>query len=132
MLGVEGTKHLWDRLGWIVDVAELVRAQPVDWALVMQIAAEMKTTRVLLLGLYLAHELLGATLPQPILERAQRDSRVLWLADKVRDQLEGNVDASPGVVPRALFRLRSRDRIGQGVRHILQLTMTPTERDRQA
>ena len=132
MLCVHGTKHFWDRLAWIVDVAELVTAQPVDWALVMQIAAEMKSTRVFLLGLYLAHELLGATLPKPVLERAHRDSRVLWLADKVRDQLEGNVDASPGVVPRALFRLRSRDGIGQGMRHILRLTMTPTERDRQA
>jgi hypothetical protein len=131
MLCVHGTKHFWDRLAWIVDVAELVKAQPVDWALVMQIAAEMKSTRVLLLGLYLAHELLGAAVPQPVLERAQRDSGVRWLAGKVRDQFEGSADTSPGVVPRAVFRLRSRDGIGQGMRHILRLTMTPTERDRQ-
>ena len=132
MLCVHGTKHFWDRLAWIADVAELVKVQPVDWALVMQIAAEMKSTRVLLLGLYLAHELLGATLPQPVLERAQRDSGARWLAGKVRDQFVESADASPGVVPRAVFRLRSRDGIGQGIRHILRLTMTPTERDRQA
>jgi len=72
MLCVHGTKHFWDRLAWIVDVAELITAQPVDWEESLQIAAGMKSTRVLLLGLYLAHEWLGAALPQPVLERAQR------------------------------------------------------------
>jgi precorrin-6B methylase 2 len=118
-------------LAWIVDVAELITAQQVDWVLAVQIAAEMKSTRVLLLGLYLAHELFGASLPQSVLERAQRDSNVRWLADKVQAQFEGNADPSPGVVPRTVFRLRSRDGIGQGMRHMLRLSMSPTERDRQ-
>jgi hypothetical protein len=131
MLCVHGAKHFWDRLAWIVDVAELIKSQPVGWASSLQIAADMKSTRVLLLGLYLAHELLGAALPQPVLERAQQDSNVRWLADTVRAQFEGKADASPGVIPRALFRLRSRDGIGQGVRHMLRLTVSPTERDRQ-
>ncbi len=131
MLCVHGAKHFWDRLAWIVDVAELIQAQPVDWEQSLQIAAEMKSTRVLLLGLYLAHELLGAALPQPVLERAQRDAAVRWLSGKVRAQFEGHADASPGVVPRSVFRLRSRDGLGQGMRHMLRLVTSPTERDRQ-
>ena len=132
MLCVHGTKHFWDRLAWIADVAELTTAQPVDWALAMQIAAEMKSTRVLLLGLYLAHDLLGASLPQSVLEKAQRDSSVRWLANKVREQFQGNTDASPGVLPRAVFRVRSRDGIGSGMRHVVRLAMSPTERDRES
>jgi hypothetical protein len=131
MLCVHGTKHFWDRLAWIVDVAELITAQPVDWALAMQIAVEMKSTRVFLLGLYLAHEFLGAPLPQSFLERAQRDSGVRWLAEKVRAQFQGDANSRPGVVPRAVFRLRSQDEIGQGMRHLLRLAISPTERDRQ-
>jgi putative nucleotidyltransferase-like protein len=131
MLCVHGAKHFWDRLAWIVDLAELIKSQPVGWGSAMQIATDMKSTRVFLLGLYLAHELLGAALPQPVLERAREDSNVRWLADKVRAQLEGKADASPGVIPRALFRLRSHDGIGDGMRHMLRLTMSPTERDRQ-
>ena len=131
MLCVHGAKHFWDRLAWIVDIAELIAAQPVDWNLAMKIAAEMKSTRVFLLGLYLAHEQLGAVLPQPVLEKAQRDSSVRWLADFVRAQFAGNADAIPGVIPRAMFRLRSRDGIGQGVWHTLRLAMKATERDRQ-
>jgi SAM-dependent methyltransferase len=132
MLCVHGAKHFWDRLAWSVDVAELIKTQPLDWDLSLRIAAEMQSTRVLLLGLYLAHELLQAPLPPHVLERAQRDTAVRWLADKVRAQFEGNADASPGVLPRALFRLRSRDSLGQGVRHMVRLTMSPTERDRES
>jgi hypothetical protein len=132
MLCVHGNKHLWDRLSWIADVAELITAQPVDWALTMQSAAEMKSTRVLLLGLYLAKELFGASLPESILEKTRQDTGVHWLASKVHAQISGNADSNPGALPRALFRLRSRDGIGQGVRHMLRLTMAPTERDHDA
>jgi hypothetical protein len=131
MLCVHGAKHFWDRLAWSVDVAELIKTQPVDWDLCMRIAAEMKSTRVLLLGLFLAHELLQAPLPRHVLESAQRDAPVRWLAEKVQAQFEGN-DASPGVLPRALFRLRSRDSLRQGIRHMVRLTLSPTERDRQS
>ena len=132
MLCVHGAKHFWDRLGWIVDVAELIKTQPVDWDLSMRIASEMKCTRVLLLGLRLAHELLQAPLPPSVLRKIKRDSQVRRLADKVRAQFEGTADASPGVLPRALFRLRSRDSVVQGLRHMVRLTMSPTERDRQS
>lgn len=132
MLCVHGAKHFWDRLGWSVDVAELIKSQPVDWNLCMHIAAEMCSTRVFLLGLRLAHELLEAPLPPPVLERVARDASVRWLAGKVRAQFEGSADASPGVLPRAVFRLRSRDSVGQGLRHIARLTISPTERDRQS
>ena len=132
MLCVHGAKHFWDRLAWLVDVAELIRAQPVDWASVMKIAAALKSTRVVLLGFNLAHEMLGAALPQSILERSERDSNVRWLANQMQTRFRGNADANPGVIPRAVFRLRSRDTMGQGMRHMLRLTMSPTERDREA
>ncbi len=57
MLCVHGAKHFWERLGWVLDIATLVAAQPVDWTLLNRIAAKMESTRVLHLGLYLAHDL---------------------------------------------------------------------------
>jgi hypothetical protein len=132
MLCVHGAKHFWDRLAWSVDVSELIKTQPIDWDLCMHIAGETKSIRVLLLGLCLAHELLQAPLPPQVLARVQRDTTARWLADKVRAQFEGSADTSPGVLPRALFRLRSRDSLRQGIRHMVRLTLSPTERDRQS
>jgi Uncharacterised nucleotidyltransferase len=131
MLCVHGGKHFWERLGWVLDIAKLAMAQEVDWKLLQQLAAKMESTRVLLLGLYLAHDLFDAPLPGQLLEEISRDRTVQELAEKVYEQYAGISDPSAGVLPRAVFRLRSRDGIGQGLYHMLRLTMSPTESDRQ-
>jgi hypothetical protein len=131
LLCVHGAKHFWDRLGWITDIAELIQAQRVDWPQALRIARDLKSTRLLLLGLYLAQELLEAPLPPSIQEQAGKDSNVRWLADQVCGQLAGTANPSTGVVRRAQFRLRSRDEFWEGVRHLLRLATSPTETDRQ-
>ena len=131
MLCVHGAKHFWERLGWVLDVAKLITAQPVDWALASRIAAKMESTRVLHLGLYLAHDLFAAPLPDKMMEEIARDHAVPGLAEKVYAQYAGVSDPSAGVLPRAAFRVRLRDGIGQGLRHTLRLAMSPTESDRQ-
>ncbi len=131
MLSVHGAKHFWERLSWIVDLANLSASQPVNWSNTIKIAAEMKCLRLLLSGLYLAHELFGAELPQSLLDNAENDSNVLWLSRKVSEKYKGISDSSAGVIPRFAFRLRSRDGIGQGLRHVLRLAISPTESDRE-
>jgi hypothetical protein len=91
----------------------------------------MQSTRVLLLGLYLAHDLFGAPLPESVLRDACSDTRVQWLANQVRKQYAGTTYPNAGVWPRAIFRLRSRDKFWQGLLHIARLGMSPTESDRQ-
>lgn len=131
MLCVHGAKHFWERLMWILDIAKLITAHEVNWAMLLEIAAERKSTRVVLLGLYLAHDLLGASLPPDVLQRAEDEPGVRWLARKVCEQYAQISDPGAGVWSRASFRLRSRDTIGQGLRHMLRLTLSPTESDRQ-
>ena len=131
MLCVHGAKHFWERLGWVLDIAKLATAQEVDWTLVTQIAAKMESTRVLLLGLYLAHDLFDAPLPEQLLEEICRDRTVQDLAEKVYEQYAGISDPGAGVLHRVAFRYRCRDGIGQGLRHTLRLAMSPTESDRQ-
>ena len=131
MLCVHGAKHFWERLGWVLDIAKLASAQEVDWALLARIAGKMECTRVLHLGLYLAHDLFAAPVPETLWEEISRDRAVRELAEKVYAQYADMSDPGPGVLPRAVFRIQLRDRIGQGLRHTLRLAMSPTESDRQ-
>jgi len=131
MLCVHGAKHFWERLGWVLDIAMLATVQEVDWALVTQIAAKLESTRVLLLGLYLAHDLFDASLPEQLLEEIGRDITVQELAEKVYAQYADVSDPGAGVIPRAMFRFRLRDGLGQGLRHTWRLAMSPTESDRE-
>jgi Uncharacterised nucleotidyltransferase len=131
MLCVHGGKHFWERLSWIVDIAQLIGAREVNWELLLGIAAKLESTRALLLGLYLAHEIAGAELPEPVLERARCDANVRWLARNVLQQYEGISNPSAGVFRRAAFRLRSCDRLGRGLRQLIRLSLVPTESDRE-
>jgi len=131
MLCVHGAKHFWERLAWIVDIAQLVTVCEVDWTLLSEIAAKMESTRLLLLGLYLAHEMVGASLPQSVLDRASGDAQVQWLAGMVLEQYAGNSGPSAGVWPRAVFRIRSSDKYWQGLCQLFRLSLSPTESDRQ-
>ncbi len=131
MLCVHGAKHFWERLAWVLDIAKLVTVREVNWSLLLQIAEKMECRRVLLLGLYLAHDLFGAWLPPHVLELARGDRKVRKLAEKVYEQYAGASDRSMGMWPRLVFRLRSRDAIGPGFRHMFRLVLSPTESDRQ-
>ena len=131
MLCVHGAKHFWERLAWVLDIAKLATAQEVDWVLLSEIAAKLESTRVLRLGLYLAHDLFGAVLPEKLLEEIGRDHVIPELAGKVYEKYAGISDPGAGVLPRAAFRFWLRDGIGQGLRHTWRLASSPTESDRQ-
>ena len=55
VLCIHGTKHWWERLRWICDVAELVNSGMItDWDRVEATAAETRSTRSVYLGLWLS------------------------------------------------------------------------------
>jgi hypothetical protein len=68
VLCMHGARHRWSSLGWLCDLAELIRRHPgLDWRQVLDTAQRQGTSRLLLLGLELARRLLGAPLPGPVL-----------------------------------------------------------------
>jgi len=102
-LCVHGSRHLWERLSWICDVASLISACPtIDWPQLLQRAERTDTERMLLLGLHLATQLGGALLPPEIETRLARDSSVLSLAAAIRERLfNGTIQVPP--TPREIF-----------------------------
>jgi hypothetical protein len=88
ILCVHGSKHLWERLGWICDIAELTRShQEIDWSGLIEQAKKLGCERMLWLGLSLASSLLGATLPQTVYQKIQADEECQSLTTQVRQRL---------------------------------------------
>jgi hypothetical protein len=129
ILCMHGTKHLWKRLAWICDVAELVRVQQdMDWKRVIEQASRLGSKRMLLLGLCLAHDLLDTALPNGIVQVMQADIVVSSLVRKVRERLFQEVDGPfeeewPYM---QLFHLRARERLHDRIQYCLYWTMMPT------
>jgi hypothetical protein len=84
VLCVHGSKHSWEQLKWVCDVAELVRSHPdLDWNQILVHASTWRCRRMLYLGLAVAHLLLDAPLPAAVLERLKADVEVMALAHRM-------------------------------------------------
>ncbi len=91
VLCVHGSKHAWEHLKWVCDVAELLHAHPVlDWKQCFASASDWRCRRMLSMGLFLAHRLLDAPLPQIVLERLKEDSDVQSLSRRMPASLLAN------------------------------------------
>lgn len=133
-LCVHGSRHLWLRLQWICDIAQLLRRAPsLDWELTLTQARRAGGQRMLLLGVVLAHDLLGAPLPPEIVQQARRDPRTMALARQVHWRLfEGPLQRFKpwkDVQFRAQLIDRVRDRLLYAASIWLKLLLTPTADD---
>lgn len=116
VLCLHATKHLWTRLLWLCDVAELIRARPdLNWNRLTALAREWGTERILRLGILLATDLLEARPPDDVRRWAMADAAARSLAQEVRGRLSRPAGPAPGVAAQARFQLRAlehwRDRL---------------------
>ncbi len=68
VLLIHGSKHRWSSLGWLVDVAELMARDKVDWPWIRERAASLGCERRMGLGVLLAEALLQAPVPPEVSE----------------------------------------------------------------
>jgi Uncharacterised nucleotidyltransferase len=130
ILCVHGAKHVWCCLGWICDVANILSVSPgIDWGQVTDQARRMGCERMLWLGLFLAHDLLGAPLPDMVFQEVREDSVVQQLAQRVYKQLFGSPGIDDSGFSNALFHLRVRERVRDGFHYSLSLALAPTLAD---
>ena len=128
-LCVHGARHLWSRLGWIADVAELLRARPeVDWADTLARATALGARRMLLVGLALARDTLGAELPEPLARALAADRTAFRVARWLRAGLFRADAGKPGLATAARLHLAMRERWRDRAAYLLG-AVTPSERD---
>jgi hypothetical protein len=129
ILCVHGAKHAWERLGWICDVAELFRArqEDIEWEEIVAQATALGGKRMLLLGLYLANDILGAELPERVAQRVRADSTVKELAERTREQLfretdllAGHLEGHEGAPAFHLLHLRVQESLREKIRYFIR------------
>lgn len=129
-LCVHGTKHLWERLAWICDIAELLRSRPqINWQRLYGRAHDLRAGRMLNLGLGLARGLLDAPLPGEVKSLVGGDAAALGLAARVTRRLfEGDGGSPAGLLRAVSFNLRARGDWRDKARYLV-FVFTPTDGD---
>jgi hypothetical protein len=134
ILCVHGAKHRWDRLEWIVGIAELLRQQPPsDWLGLIGRAERLQASRTLLLGLYLAHDIFGAPVPADVLRSIRNERWILTLAADVRNRTlcdpRDEKGVRGGVLSRNLFQFPLQQSTAAKLRYLLYRLTTPNRPD---
>jgi hypothetical protein len=132
MLCIHGSKDFWERISWIADIAELIRACPkLDWSAVYGRADSWKARRMLHLGLALASQMLDAGLPDDVGARVRDDRVAAALASQVAQSLLRRDQRAFGSAGRFSFRRRMVDGALAGWRYSIRLAVAPAEEDWQ-
>ena len=134
VLAAHGSKHSWQQLGWICDIAQLVRSRPeLDWQQVLREAQKAKCLRELFLALQLAKNLIAAPVPASTWQVATTYPGVRAATDRVTRQLfRGEQPLLLWRLNRLVFLFRLKQRARDALVflwHELRLTMTLNSKD---
>ena len=131
-LCLHGAEHCWERLIWVCDLAEMMRTnRGMDWEGLIGGTNRLGCSRILLLGLFLARELLEANLPEPVWNLCLADESLKKLAVDVEERLRSKEARSPSLFERSRFYLKVSERRRDKVLFPLRLASTPTVEDWQ-
>lgn len=130
-LCVHGTQHGWARLGWVVDVAQMIRRHPdADWTQLLQRATRLGSSRMVRLGATLAADMLGVSLPDALQRSAREDRAVPGLSRWIqRRMFEEEMGPLTWTVERYAVQLRAWDRAVDRVRHLANVAVGVTVQD---
>jgi hypothetical protein len=130
ILCLHGIKHHWCRLGWLVDVSELIRQNSgLDWAWVLATAKSMACERRLAISLSMAQSLLGAPVPEDVMRALPHDSRTIRLSRHLQHRLFDLSRADMTQVQALRLDLQLYDNALQKARRITTLVFEPNSAD---
>lgn len=128
-LCVHGSKHFWERLSWVCDVAELIGShQEIDWARVAGRARASGGWRMLALGLLLAKGLLDAPLPAEIRRSIEKDGAVGRLAARIVASYFTESSVRVTLLKNISFNFRIRERLRDRLGYC-SFIFSPTDAD---
>jgi len=125
ILSLHAAKHVWGRLIWLCDIAQLLNSPVLDWNWIFETAQSLGIVRILQVTLVLTNRLLGTAIPAAAERSLSADTAALALADEIAPQLGR---ATPhNVESLSYFRLmmRLRERRADRTRFLQRLAITP-------
>lgn len=87
VLTYHGTKHYWQRLKWLCDVAWVIERREIDWDELLARSRRNRTERRLLLGVALARQLFDVAIPATVADRIGSDDDLSILVGQTLERL---------------------------------------------
>ena len=124
-LSVHAAKHVWGRLIWLCDIAQILKRKRLNWDGVRRQARNLGIERILYVTLLLAKRLSGAGIPWPVESAILADPAAAALAEEVAASLAAEVSYDVETVGYFRLMMRLRERRGDRFRFLARLILTP-------
>jgi hypothetical protein len=125
VLSVHAAKHVWGRLIWLCDIAQVLKWKNLNWDWVQSRARELGTERILRITLLLANRLLEMPIPRAVETVVAEDSAARAIADEIAAMLTAGVSYPVEQVSYFRLMMRVRERRLDRWRFLTRLTFTP-------
>jgi hypothetical protein len=124
-LSVHAAKHVWGRLIWLCDVAQILKRDKVNWDWVGSRARDFGIQRILHITLLLMNRLLRAPIPAAIESAVLGDRAAQGLADEIAPNVSNGVPYGEQQVSYFRLMMRLRERRRDRIHFLARLTFTP-------
>ena len=125
VLSVHAAKHVWGRLIWLCDIAQIVRQENLNWDWVRSQAQELGIERILHITLLLANRLLDTAIPPSIENAVAADRAAQTFAEEIAVAVAAGVTYEEQQVSYFRLMMRLRERRADRMRFLARLTFTP-------
>jgi hypothetical protein len=125
VLSVHAAKHVWGRLIWLRDIAQILKRENLNWDWVQAQTRELGIERILRVTLLLANRFLEAAIPAAIESAVLADSAARTLADEIAAAVACGVSHDTEQISYFRLMMRLRERRADRVRFLARLTFTP-------
>jgi putative nucleotidyltransferase-like protein len=128
-LCAHGAKHGWQTLSGVCDVAQAARTHQYDWEALTARAKSLGSLRILLLGVLLAHDLLGTSIPARLINAACAEPSVQHGAHIFSSYFHQLGTDGPGLFQRWSVPLAMIPQRSARLRYALARTFLPAAAD---
>jgi len=125
VLSVHAAKHVWARLIWLCDMAQILKRENLNWDWVQGQARELGIERILRVTLLLARRLLAAEIPVALETVIVEDRAAGALADEIALNMAAGVLYDVEQVSYFRLMMRLRERRADRLRFLTRLIFTP-------
>ncbi len=131
-LSIHAAKHLWGRLIWLVDIAETVRAENLDYNLLRSNAKQLGVARMVAVTFWLAQNLLDLRLSPIAQEMIDHDSKIAVLGELFANRISRAATYHFESTEYFKFIFRLRERRLDRIKYLWRLLSTPGQGDLDA
>lgn len=132
VLCLHAAKHLWMRLLWIVDIAETLRTQRIDWEIVRSRSRELGITRILAISLCLARDVLSTPVSEPAALFIVSDPAIATLSRQFAARLNSCTTYDFESLSYFQLFMKTREHASDRARYLWRLVWTPGPGEVQA